>query len=192
MRRIASLARMLTGTLALAASVTVLPATAAFAHADLASSDPADGSSLTAPPASVTLTFNEPLLEETVDVAIQGPDGLVAADAAQADGATVLIPWPAAATGGDFSVNYRVVSADGHPVEGNVRFTIDVAAAAASTAASTAATETSATPLPISSDAPAQPDEVNWVMVIVIMAFGVAAFAALLVATRTVRAKRRP
>lgn len=196
MRRITALA----GALALASAAFLATTGSASAHADLTSSDPSDGAVLTAPPSSVTLTFNEPLLEETVDVAIEGSEGLIATDAAQADGPTVLIPWPAAATQGEFSVNYRVVSADGHPVEGSVRFSIEASQtdAAASAAPSEAALPADAAATDAASpDEAAVPtefetsDEVNWPFVVIIMVLGIAGFAALLIASRAAREKRR-
>ena len=45
------------------------------------------------------------------------------------DGAYVTTPWPGGLTGPDYTVNYRVVSQDGHPVSGSVSFTAGAAAA---------------------------------------------------------------
>ena len=67
------------------------------------------------------------------------------------DGKTVTIPWPAQATAGAFTVAYRVVSQDGHPIEGAIGLTIegDAASPTASVpAASASATTTAPTPDP--------------------------------------------
>lgn len=186
MRR-ASLAAALLALAALA-----VPAAPAMAHADLVSSDPADGATLAAPPDAVSLTFSEALLEETVDVAIESGGEVVASDAVQAEGATVLVPWPAAAASGDYSVNFRVVSADGHPIEGSVSFTIAGSAPSASPVAASAApvdaAATSASAVPTEFETS---DEVNWPFVVVIMVLGTAGFATLLIASRAAREKRR-
>ena len=119
------------------------------AHADLLSSDPADGSALTAPPPAVTLTFSEALMAPTVAVALSDASrNLFDLETPVVDGNTVTVNWPAAATAGAFTVAYRVVSQDGHPIEGAIRLTIEGEAAApapaATSAASTAPTPTTA------------------------------------------------
>ena len=47
----------------------------ASAHTGLSSSDPADGAVLTAPPATVTLVFDAPMVDIGATVVITGPDG---------------------------------------------------------------------------------------------------------------------
>lgn len=181
------------------AIATVGWASAASAHAELESTDPADGSTVATAPAQVTLTFGEELVPETVALAVNGPNGTVAIDDPAVDGAVVTLPWPAAADAGEYAVAYRVVSQDGHPVEGTFAFTIEggivttqgSAAASAAASPSGMAPPASATPMSDAQPtdtayAPTGPEDgsVNWTMVIVVMAFGVAAFAALLIAGR--------
>lgn len=190
--------RRLLNTFAVLALLLVASAAPASAHAELLSSDPADGSTLQAAPAQVTLEFSEVLLEETVDVAIQGPSGAVSSAVVEAAGASVVIPWPADAGTGDFQVNFRVVSADGHPVEGSVAFAIaaDEAVSAGSAASpAPAQPEASAEATPISAEVTATgaaaDEPVNWPFVIVIMLLGIVGFTALLIASRSAREKRR-
>lgn len=105
-----------------------MTASPALAHAGLVSSDPADGSVLTAVPANVTLEFNEDLLEDTVSVAIRdGDDQVVSTETASADGATVVVPWPVDLADGAYRLAYRVVSADGHPVTGEIGIVLNTA-----------------------------------------------------------------
>ena len=190
MRVLARFGLVLAGSLLLA-GVTALPA---GAHADLISTDPADGSSLTAPPAAVTLTFSEALVPETVNVALSNDMGPMQGIVPATSGATVTIPWPAEVGDGDYTVAYRVVSEDGHPIEGSFAFTVagaqpaDEASAPAPDAVATPMAETSAVASPAES-APYEPTgpedgSIDWVMVIVVMGFGIAAFSALLVAGR--------
>jgi methionine-rich copper-binding protein CopC len=100
----------------------------ASAHAGLVSSDPPDGTVLTQEPTQVVLEFNEVLLEQTVSIAIRdAQDQVVSAAAAQASGATVIVPWPAGLPDDTYRVAYRVVSADGHPVTGEITVALNIA-----------------------------------------------------------------
>jgi methionine-rich copper-binding protein CopC len=102
----------------------MLPATEAMAHTELILSDPADGAVLEDEPAEVVLSFSEELIPDTVNVSVADGTGFVVIVAVPTvDGADVSFPWPAALTGPDYTVNYRVVSQDGHPVSGSVSFT---------------------------------------------------------------------
>ena len=95
----------------------------ASGHSQLVSSDPVDGSVLSAPPTQVVLTFNEALLKEAVDVAIaNGAGEAVSGAVATAVGAIVTIPWPADLPPDNYSVSYRIVSDDGHPITGSIGF----------------------------------------------------------------------
>ncbi len=110
-------------------------APSASAHAELITSSPADGAVLPAAPEAVDLTFSEDLLPDTVAVSIV-PDGGSPASLGDiaVDGSTVTVAWPAALTSGGVTIGYRVVSEDGHPVDGSVHVTIGTASAAASPA----------------------------------------------------------
>ena len=124
----------------------------ASAHSQIVSSEPVDGAALAAAPSAVTFTFNEALLEEAVSVAISDSAGnVVSGTVATADGAQVSVPWPAGLKPGAYTVAYRVVSADGHPVTGAITFSY-LAAADASLSPSS--------PLPVSAGPePTQVDE---------------------------------
>ena len=105
-----------------------MTASPALAHAGLVSSDPVDGSVLTTAPVNVTLQFNEDLLEDTVSVAIRdGDDQVVSTETAIADGPTVVVPWPTDLADGAYRLAYRVVSADGHPVTGEIGIVLNTA-----------------------------------------------------------------
>ena len=123
-----------------ALGLTLATAPAAHAHSELVSSSPADGESLAAAPANVTLQFNEAISPAGLQVVAQGPDGPVTLGTPLIEGATVITPWPADAPGGDYRLAYRVVSADGHPIDGSISFSY------AATAAANAATEANAAP----------------------------------------------
>lgn len=98
----------------------------AHAHADLLLSTPDDGAVLTAAPTEVVLTFSEELLPDTVVVSVGDETGMVvrvlSLEVVDSD---VIVTWPPGMTGSEYDVNYRVVSQDGHPVEGTVSFTVE-------------------------------------------------------------------
>lgn len=117
----------------------------ARAHAELESSTPADGEVLSAAPAEVSLTFGEELLPDFVNVVATDAAGAVTElTVTSIDGPTATMAWPVDLPGGDWRVDYRVVSQDGHPVEGSIAFSYP----ATSPTASPTASPTSATPAP--------------------------------------------
>jgi copper resistance protein C len=116
--------RLLTSLVAVTALL-VLLAVPAAAHARLVASTPADGATLDAAPTEVVLEFNEPVEAEFGQLQVFDPEGArVDAAAPVSDGAIVRSPLLDATTAGTYTVAYRVISADGHPVEGS--FTYDV------------------------------------------------------------------
>lgn len=101
------------------------PAPLALAHVDLVLSTPADGAQLDVVPSEVELTFSEALLPETVVVSVQDSAGMVIRVLAlEVDGSRVIVTWPPGLSGTDYTVNYRVVSQDAHPVSGSLAFTV--------------------------------------------------------------------
>jgi hypothetical protein len=119
-----------TGAILLAAGLAlVISAGPASAHDVLESSDPPDGATLAGGPAKVTLTFDLPVQREFATVTVTGPGrtrweqpGDPAVDAERISvGVRPLGP------AGTYTVAYRIVSDDGHPVSGTVRFTLSTA-----------------------------------------------------------------
>jgi methionine-rich copper-binding protein CopC len=122
-------------------------APATQAHSELVSSDPADGATLDAPPASVSFTFNEDLLPDFVRLIATSPAGVTGdLPLTSVQGPTVTADWSAQAEGGEWTVSYRVVSQDGHPVEGGITFAYAGAAPTSSGPAPTSAAPTSSAP----------------------------------------------
>lgn len=116
------------GTLGLAAAVlawSAISASPAAAHAELTSISPEDGVVLVEPPTSIDLTFSEPLITAAATVVVTDDGGVVVTrDRSQVDGRAVSVPWPADTPRGDYTIAYRVVSGDGHPIKGTSRFTL--------------------------------------------------------------------
>ncbi|WP_028927303.1 copper resistance CopC family protein [Pseudonocardia acaciae] len=97
----------------------------AFAHNVLVGSDPADRSSLPAGPSQVTLKFDLPVQESFSTVTVVGPNGNhFEAGQAKVDGNSVTAPVSPLGPAGQYTVGYRIVSDDGHPVSGSISFTL--------------------------------------------------------------------
>lgn len=133
MRRILFVTSVTLLVLAAAVGLPIGAASPAAAHASLTSSLPEDGAELAVAPEEIVLTFNEELFDELVEVSIlDGAGDLVMVTEAEQTpppGTDVIVPWPADLPPGDYSVAFRVVSEDGHPVTGQVGFSYDEMAA---------------------------------------------------------------
>ena len=94
----------------------------AVAHASLVSTSPEDGSEIATAPPSVELTFSEDV--GSGFVAVTAPDGTkVKTSHTHLSGPRVTADLSASDQRGRYTVAYRVVSADGHPVSGTFTFT---------------------------------------------------------------------
>jgi methionine-rich copper-binding protein CopC len=141
----------------LAAVALLLGAAPALAHARLLNSDPADGASLDAGPQRVSLTFSDAMTGEFDAITIVGPDEKqYQTGDVSAEGNTVSIAVQPLGPAGLYDIGYRVVSADGHPVEGSLSFTLTTPGPAAATTNTAPAQAPAATPAPAA--APAAPD----------------------------------
>ncbi|MGW5327373.1 copper resistance CopC/CopD family protein [Streptomyces sp. NPDC004014] len=100
----------------------------ASAHAALRGTDPADGTVLKSAPRRVTLTFTESvgLLTDSFRVYDPGNHRLRTGEADHAPGRsdTARVPLPARLGTGTYTVTWRVVSADSHPVSGALTFSV--------------------------------------------------------------------
>jgi len=122
-------------------AVLALTAAPASAHNELLSSSPASGARVTALPSDIVLTFAEQTDPRFVKIAATGPDGAsVAAGAPQVAGTKVSQPLAAGTASGQYTIAYRVVSKDGHPVQGSLTFTATLPAAEPSAAGTPPAT----------------------------------------------------
>lgn len=112
--------------LALAAVLAVLlPGTPAWAHAQLVSADPAKDATLPTAPTAVTLTFSERLNPDfTTIVVSDAAKQRVPASAPAVDAAAGSVTLTQALNNGSYTVAYRVVSVDGHTVQGSYAFTV--------------------------------------------------------------------
>lgn len=100
----------------------------AFAHNVLVGSDPADGAQLTTGPDTVRLTFDQPVRAGYNTVTLVGPNGDHWVDAEPTvEGTSVTAPVRELGPAGRYTLAYRVLSNDGHPVSGKVTFSVSEA-----------------------------------------------------------------
>jgi copper resistance protein C len=109
----------------------LLPASGASAHAELETSNPEANSVVSAAPGVVSLTFGEKLMVMTGEDAanqVQVTDGSnVRADNGdyQVTGEVLTVSLKPNLADDTYKVTYRVVSEDGHPIEGVYEFTVN-------------------------------------------------------------------
>jgi len=117
----------------------------ALAHAHLVASTPRDGATVEVAPARIVLRFDEPVHASSAQVAVTAPNGspVATGDVAVLD-AVVSADVSALPAAGDYTVGWRIVSADGHPLEGDIAFTATAAAADKARSDSTSGAESPA------------------------------------------------
>ena len=111
----------LRGPLRAAAGITLIAAV----HAHLVSSSPADGDALEQSPREIRLVFSEPVESALSRVVLvsAAADRVVPVRSDSTD-VRVLVGSLAPLAVAEYRVDWRTVSADGHPVEGSFRFTV--------------------------------------------------------------------
>ena len=124
MKRLMLIAVMICGTALFAAAP-------ASAHSELVSSDPPADATLDFAPIGVGLVFNQDINESFATISVVGPgDTQWAQGTATVEGPDVSVLLEDGLPNGQYTVGYRVTSADGHPITGSYGFSVDVAATA--------------------------------------------------------------
>ncbi|MFD3594007.1 copper resistance CopC family protein [Nocardia sp. NPDC058640] len=101
---------------------------AASAHSGAVSSVPEDKSTVDVGPARASITFNEELQQTFPTLTVVGPDGrLWSKGNAQVEGRTVSVEVGELGPVGEYTIAFRVTSADGHSVTGTRTFTLSKA-----------------------------------------------------------------
>ncbi|MGX6607738.1 copper resistance CopC family protein [Micromonosporaceae bacterium Da 78-11] len=104
----------------------LLPGTPAWAHAQLVSADPAKDAALAKAPAAVTLTFSERLNPDFTTIVISdAAKQRVPASTPTIDAVAGSVKLAQPLPNGAYLVAYRVVSVDGHTVQGSYAFTVN-------------------------------------------------------------------
>jgi methionine-rich copper-binding protein CopC len=100
----------------------------AFAHAHLASATPAVDGTVATSPAELDLKFSEVINLKFSGVKVAGPDNAIvatgAASLAEGDESTLVVPVSAPLAAGVYTVNWHVLSKDGHKTLGSYMFTV--------------------------------------------------------------------
>lgn len=157
-------------------SIVLVLATAgrADAHSELVSSTPENGARLSTMPGEVTLVFNENIDPNFAQVVVADAGEIAHPVTPAVSGAQVTAAVPEGLPQGEVHVRYRVVSADGHPVSGEVVFT---AGSPAATQPAGASPTSSAAPSAAAPTAPGAVEEdasTTWM-------YALTGFAALLI-----------
>ena len=110
---------------------TLLPAQAAFAHAELETSNPEANSVIGAAPEVISLTFGEKLMvvgteadANQVQVTNSAKERVDNGDY-QVTGEVLTVSLKPELADDTYTVTYRVVSEDGHPIEGLYEFSVN-------------------------------------------------------------------
>ncbi|ALE91301.1 hypothetical protein AOC05_01295 [Arthrobacter alpinus] len=113
----------------------------AAAHDQIISSTPTPGQRLVTAPLHIEIRFNGTLLNLGHEVRVIGSDTKNwVQDAPVLNGEKLTQPLPAGMPDGEYQVRWRVVSSDGHPINGSYTFLVGDAATAGSVPAPQAAT----------------------------------------------------
>jgi methionine-rich copper-binding protein CopC len=132
----------------LAGAALALIAGPATAHSELISVSPADGSTITSAPTQVVLTFNENVIAIGDQVSVRDASGALVSDGnPTVVDSTVTQPLKTLTYNGSYSITYRIVSADGHPVESNLSFTLNAPGLVTPTASASPGATTSSSKL---------------------------------------------
>ena len=110
-----------------AAAVALLlgPVGSAAAHDALAGTTPAPDATVDTAPATVSLEFSDAPQKLGTDVVVTGPDGDAVSDGApEIAGSTVTQQLTDGLPAGTYTVDWRVTSADGHPLTGSFAFDV--------------------------------------------------------------------
>ena len=108
----------------LACLLLVCLAAPAAAHSTLIGTDPDSGATLTEPPQQITLRFDNAIEESFGGVQVFSPSGdRMEAGQPEINGTEVRVPLRPLPQPGTYSVVFRIISGDGHPVESDFTFT---------------------------------------------------------------------
>ena len=124
-RRVAARFGRLAAVVAASAALALLPAISASAHNYLVGTTPAKDAVVTTQPGTVSLETNEALLdvEGGSVIQVQGPDGRYYGDGCAVVDGPVATTQTQLGEPGVYTVTWRVVSTDGHPISGTWAFT---------------------------------------------------------------------
>ncbi|MFG2064105.1 copper resistance CopC family protein [Micromonospora sp. NPDC048871] len=108
-----------------ATALLVAPVTPAYAHNVLRKATPAQDAELTKAPKKITLDFLQKLNPAFTTITLSDADKQpVATGEPEVEGTKGTVTIDSTLPNGVYTVAYRVVSSDGHPVQGSYKFTV--------------------------------------------------------------------
>ena len=117
----------MTSIAAIAMLASVLCGTAAYAHPEMQTAEPAAGSA-TASPKQIKITFNENVMVQFSGVELKDKDGkMIPTGKSTVDPANkkqLMVPVNEALSPGDYKVEWHAVSDDTHRVKGSYSFSV--------------------------------------------------------------------
>jgi copper resistance protein C len=194
------LATRLAAVVAIVIGTILAVATPASAHARLQSSDPKNGSTVKEALSDIKLVFSEEINSRFATVVVTGPDDEKVADGKpEVDGRILTQRLKPDLANGGYRIAFRVVSADGHPIGEELRFTLEAPAPEATPETTADATPPAAVSAPetapVSSANPAAAaaadDEGNSGAPTVLIVIGTVAVLGVLI-TLVLRRRRQP
>ncbi|MGA9871803.1 MAG: copper resistance CopC family protein [Rhodococcus sp. (in: high G+C Gram-positive bacteria)] len=103
----------------------LIGAPTAGAHSVVTGSNPENGAEIAAGPEQVSISFNEVPQSQFATLNVVGPDGnLWSKGDPRIDGQSIVVDVGELGPVGEYTVAYRVTSADGHPISGTRTFTL--------------------------------------------------------------------
>ncbi|MCY4670021.1 MAG: copper resistance protein CopC [Rhodococcus sp.] len=109
----------------------------AAAHAALAGSNPADGAQISTAPDQVTLTFNQNIQSNFATLKVVDADGTQwGRSEPVVEGRDMSVDLDGLGEAGQYTVAFRVISEDGHPIDGTYNFQLTQANPGAASSAS--------------------------------------------------------
>lgn len=110
--------------MALLTVLLVAPGGLAQAHDELIASDPKDGATLEEAPDAITLTFSGPISDLGVQVVLEDASGEALTEGEPRVEGTEVQQDLADLDAGAYTALWRVTSSDGHPISGDLSFTV--------------------------------------------------------------------
>lgn len=177
-------------------------ASPASAHSELVSSDPPADVTLEFAPIGVGLKFNQDINESFATISLIGPDDEQwAQGSATVEGPDVSVLVKDGLPNGQYTVGYRVTSADGHPITGSYEFAVEIAATTSNSALPPGSSSSAAPSPPATTTAQAydpnnpsasedRPPKQNTMLLLSIVGLTVLALAAIAL-TLVIRGKNR-
>ncbi|MGV8966521.1 MAG: copper resistance CopC family protein [Cellulomonas sp.] len=130
--------------LATAVGIVLVGALPAAAHDQLIETTPETGSVVATSPETLVLRFRDDVLDLSSQVIVRNPVGDVVVDVGGVvDATTLSAPLPPDLADGTYRVVWRVVSGDGHPLQGAFEFSVGAASSPLPSPTVTAAASTS-------------------------------------------------